>query len=186
LVPLICALPALAQQQESDITAALAKIDGPDPIQRVLDTQAIFQSQNPLLLSLALEKALQSPDGRVREVALIYLTNVRKQFIVTITIPPDVAATLTTQQQAEINGMSPMIINVSSVDQSTLELKADTSSVGCCKDGAITQNGFTVLIGKYFNDLGILELNFRGAANGSVLGALNEGSLSFPASTPLP
>jgi len=186
LVPLLCTLPAQAQQQESDIMAALAKIDGPDPIQRVLDTQAIFQSQDPLLVSLALEKALQSPDGRVREVALIYLTNVRKQFIVTISIPPDVAATLTSQQKAEIAGLSPMTLTVTSLDQSTLELQANICNCSGY-NGAITQDGFTVVFGGgLLRDIGNAELDFRGAADGFMIGALNVGSLSFPASTPLP
>jgi hypothetical protein len=158
LVGLACFIlvssPAFAQQdqtEESDIEAVLAKITGPDPIQRALATQEALSSSNQILRSTALDTALASQDGEVRETALFYLANVQKQFIVTITLPPsDPNNSSSDSSDDKINNdvldFSPVTLQLTSIDPNTLTFHFGFPQ-GASGVGSITRDGLSFVIG---------------------------------------
>lgn len=185
---LLLPAPAGAQTmpaEEKDIQAALERINGADPIQRVLAAEGALHSDNPLLRSLALEKTLESSDGRVKETGFVYLVTNQKRFIVNLEISPDKLEALNLNEGFKSNflQLSPWTIVFESFDKNTLTLSGRANPPGASFVGSINQAGLIAAINVYGLNC---KLQFRGVAGGALRGALTCGNVSFPASTPLP
>jgi hypothetical protein len=179
--------PAVAQNaptEEKDIAKALAPINGPDPVQRLLAARAALQSNSLVMRSLALEDVLESSDGRVREMGLIYLVDTQKQIIVTIAMTPSVISKskYQTSTNVALANLSPLTMDIDNFDDKTLVFKGHFAFGSFV--GSVSQIGLTasMTIGGEAN----CELQLRSVVEGALRGALVCGRLSFPASTPTP
>jgi hypothetical protein len=191
-----CGHDALSQQDPAegqDIATQLAKITGNDPIQRALATQNALASNSSILRSMALEEALASSDQEVRELGLTYLATTQKQFVATISSPPQPQTSGDDSVVDAFLRMSPFALEITSVDQKTLNFQYSWDGhfgQGGGGIGSISRDGMTFYIPNsrvpVSNFYSPCTFTFRGIANGLLTGELSCGTYLFPATTPLP
>jgi hypothetical protein len=171
--------------EEKDIQAALERINGPDPIQRVLAAEGALHSDNPLLRSLALQKTMESSDGRVKEVGFVYLVTIQKRFIATLEISSDKLEILNLNDlvKSRFLQLSPLTIVFESFDKNTLTVSGTADPPGASFIGSINQAGLIAALNIYGLNC---KLEFRGVAGGALRGELTCRDVSFPARIPLP
>jgi len=189
-----CGHDARSQQDPAegqDIATQLAKITGNDPIQRALATQNALASNSSILRSMALEEALASSDQEVRELGLAYLATTQKQFVVTISSPPQPQTSGDDSVVDAFLKMSPFALEITSMDQNTLNFQYGWDGhFAAGGAGSISRDGITFYIPNY--TIGVSNFNspcavtFRSIANGLLTGELSCGTYLFPATTPLP
>jgi hypothetical protein len=184
--PLSNVPPTAATQsaEERDLLKALEPMDSPDPIQRVLATETNLRSEDHLLRSLALEKALGSSDGRVRQTGLIYLLDVQKQFIIDVDV--------TKQNVGNIHNADGWLLqhtfkmSIRNVNKQTLVfdgmLETGTNCYGNDISGLIGRTGLTMKTNVCGSDC---RMTLNGSTGAELRGALTCGPSSFPISTPL-
>lgn len=197
-LPLVCGSYAFAQQdqtEETDMQATLGKMTGADPIQRALATQEALSSNNQILRSIALDTALASTDGVVKEQGLFYLANSQKQFIITVTLPPsdpnasDQSDSKTAAFENALMKYSPITIQVSAVDQNTMTIQGQANNRDIV--GSITRDGLNFVISPGYvavDGSGNFPclINFRTVTNGLLVGAMTCNNKSYPATTAVP